>query len=100
MGPFRLRIPFIHIKFRTAEFLQGMIISGATAFAGIPIAMGMGLSFEEGVALSFISGTLIAAAAAIKVPEINDNATPSSNDNPIPIAIGMHPNCYGYGIII
>ena len=50
-GPFRLRIPFIHIKFRTAEFLQGMIISGATAFAGIPIAMGMGLSFEEGVAL-------------------------------------------------
>ena len=49
-GPFRLRIPFIHIKFRTAEFLQGMVISGATAFAGIPIAMGMGLTFEEGVA--------------------------------------------------
>ena len=62
-GPFRLRIPFIHIKFRTAEFLQGMIISGATAFAGIPIAMGMGLSFEEGVALSFISATLFLFSA-------------------------------------
>ena len=64
-GPFRLRIPFVHIKFRTAEFLQGLIISGATAFAGIPIAMGMGLSFEEGVALSFISGTLIASGPII-----------------------------------
>ena len=65
-GPFRLRIPFIHIKFRTAEFLQGMIISGATAFAGIPIAMGMGLSFEEGVALSFISGTFFLISSVIK----------------------------------
>ena len=30
-GPFTLRIPFIHIKFRSGEFLQGLVISGATA---------------------------------------------------------------------
>ena len=60
-GPFTLRIPFIHIKFRAGEFFQGMVISGATAFAAVPIAMGLGLTFEEGVALSFIAGTLIGA---------------------------------------
>ena len=45
-GPFTLKIPFIHIKFLTAEFLQGMVISGATAFAGAPVVMALGLSFE------------------------------------------------------
>ena len=60
-GPFTLRIPFIHIKFRAAEFFQGLVIAGATAFAAVTIAMGLGLTFEEGVALSFISGTLIGA---------------------------------------
>ena len=56
-GPFTLRIPFIHLRFRAGEFFQGMVISGATAFAAVPIAMGLGLTFEEGVALSFIAGT-------------------------------------------
>lgn len=60
-GPFTLRIPFIHLRFRAGEFFQGMVISGATAFAAVPIAMGLGLTFEEGVALSFIAGTLIGA---------------------------------------
>jgi len=60
-GPFTLRIPFIHIKFRAGEFFQGVVISGATAFAAVPVAMGLGLSFEEGVALSFVAGTLIAS---------------------------------------
>ena len=60
-GPFTLRIPFVHIKFRAGEFFQGMVISGATAFAAVPVAMGLGLSFEDGIALSFISGTLIAS---------------------------------------
>ncbi|GIT56825.1 MAG: hypothetical protein Ct9H300mP18_02540 [Candidatus Neomarinimicrobiota bacterium] len=41
-GPFVARIPFIHIRFRAAEFFQGIAISGATAFAGVPIVMGMG----------------------------------------------------------
>ena len=60
-GPFALRIPFIHLNLRAGEFFQGMVISGATAFAAVPIAMGLGLTFEEGVALSFIAGTLIGA---------------------------------------
>ena len=54
-GPFTLRIPFIHIKFRTAEFLQGLVISGATAFAAAPLAMRLGLSFDEAIALSMVA---------------------------------------------
>ncbi len=64
-GPFTLRIPFIHMKFRAGEFLQGLVISGATAFAAAPMAMKLGLSFEEAVALSFIAGTLISAGPII-----------------------------------
>ena len=64
-GPFTLKIPFIHIKFLTAEFLQGMVISGATAFAGAPVVMALGLSFEEAVACCFIASTLITAGPII-----------------------------------
>ena len=41
-GPFRLRIPFVHTKLLTAEFLQGMVISGATALAAAPVGMALG----------------------------------------------------------
>ena len=64
-GPFTLRIPFIHIKFRAPEFLQGLVISGATAFAAAPLAMKLGLSFEEAVALSMVAGTFISAGPII-----------------------------------
>jgi len=84
-GPFVARIPFIHIKLRAAEFFQGIVISGATAFAGIPIAMGMGLTFEEGVALSLIAGTLIAAGPILfGVPFAPGWVTPA-----YPIVIGV-----------
>ena len=64
-GPFTLRIPFIHIKFRAPEFLQGLVISGATAFAAAPLAMKLGLNFEEAVALSMVAGTFISAGPLI-----------------------------------
>ena len=43
-GPFRLRIPFIHIKLLPSEFAQGLIISGATALAGAPVVEALGLT--------------------------------------------------------
>ena len=33
-GPFRLRIPFLHIKLLPSEFAQGLIISGAGGGVG------------------------------------------------------------------
>ena len=84
-GPFVARIPFIHIRFRAAEFFQGIAISGATAFAGVPIVMGMGLTFEEGVAVSLIAGTLIAAGPILfGVPFAPGWVTPA-----YPIVIGV-----------
>ena len=84
-GPFVARIPFIHIRFRAADFFQGMVISGATAFAGIPIVMGMGLTFEEGVAVSLVAGTLIAAGPILfGVPFAPGWVTPA-----YPIVIGV-----------
>ena len=64
-GPFRLRIPFIHMKFLTGEFLQGLIIAGATALAGAPIVMALGLSFEQAVACALIASILITSGPII-----------------------------------
>ena len=64
-GPFRLRIPFIHMKFLTGEFLQGLIIAGATALAGAPVVMALGLSFEQAVACALIASILITSGPII-----------------------------------
>ena len=42
-GPFTLRIPFIHMKLLPGEFLQGLVISGATALAAAPVGMALSL---------------------------------------------------------
>ena len=69
-GPFTLRIPFIHVSLRWGEFLQGMVISGATAFAAAPLAMKLGLTFEEAVAVSFVAGSLISAGPLLSLIHI------------------------------
>ena len=52
-------------KISSPEFLQGLVISGATAFAAAPLAMKLGLTFEEAVALSMVAGTFISAGPII-----------------------------------
>ena len=64
-GPFRLRIPFIHIKLLPSEFLQGLIISGATALAGAPVVESLGLTFMQAVAVCFIASFLITSSPII-----------------------------------
>ena len=64
-GPFTLRIPFIHMILLTGEFLQGLVISGATALAGAPVAMAFGLNFEEALAVCFIASILITSGPII-----------------------------------
>jgi len=64
-GPFRLRIPFIHIKLLPAEFLQGLVISGATALAAAPVGMALGLTLNEAVAACFIASVLITSSPII-----------------------------------
>jgi hypothetical protein len=64
-GPFTLRIPFVHMKLLTGEFLQGLVIAGATALAGAPVAMAFGLNFEEALAVCFIASVLITSGPII-----------------------------------
>ena len=64
-GPFTLRIPFIHTKLLTAEFLQGLVISGATALAAAPVGMALGLSLDEAIAACFIASFLITSSPII-----------------------------------
>jgi hypothetical protein len=92
-GPFTLRIPFIHMKFRAGEFLQGLVISGATAFAAAPMAMKLGLSFEEAVALSFIAGTLISAGPII----FGEPMAPGWVTPAVPIVLGALAAAGYYG---
>ena len=64
-GPFTLRIPFIHTKLLTAEFLQGLVISGATALAAAPVGIALGLSLDEAIAVCFIASVLITSSPII-----------------------------------
>ena len=64
-GPFTLRIPFIHMKLLTGEFLQGLVISGATALAAAPVGMALGLTLNEAIAACFISSVLITSSPII-----------------------------------
>ncbi|CAM3578969.1 hypothetical protein [Parendozoicomonas haliclonae] len=54
------RIPLIHTRLRWGEFLQGNLVSAATALALVPLLTGyFGLSFEEAVAMTFLHSTLL-----------------------------------------
>ena len=93
-GPFTLRIPFIHIKLRAPEFLQGLVISGATAFAAAPLAMKLGLTFDEAVALSLVAGTLISSGPLI----FGEPMAPGWVTPAVPIVMGALAAAGFYGV--
>lgn len=59
-GPFTLRLPLIHLRFRLGDMLQGMAVAGATGLALVPYFMGLlGLGFEEAVVMAMFHSLLI-----------------------------------------
>ena len=45
-GPFQIRLPFIHYKLESVEFIQGLIL-GVTALAAVPyLEQYLGLPYE------------------------------------------------------
>ena len=45
-GPFQIRLPFIHYKIESVEFIQGLIL-GVTALAAVPyLEQYLGLPYE------------------------------------------------------
>ncbi len=62
-GPFTLRLPFVHLRPEMPELLQGLVITGATGLAVVPIYGDvLGMSFESAVALVVVQTMLIGAA--------------------------------------
>ena len=94
-GPFTMRIPFIHIKFRAPEFLQGLVISGATAFAAAPLAMKLGLTFEEAIALSMVAGIFISSGPLI----FGEPMAPGWVTPAVPIVMGALAAAGYYGVL-
>lgn len=62
-GPFTARIPLIHTTWQTPEFVQGVLVTGATGLAVVPIYSELfGMSFEAGVAMAALQTVLVASA--------------------------------------
>ena len=62
-GPFTLCIPFLHLKFVGSEFVQGLVVAGATSLIMAPVMIGyFGLTFEEALALIMLANTVLCAS--------------------------------------
>ncbi len=85
-GPFTLRIPFVHFRLEWPEFIQGVIVAGATGLALVPIMHDYFLlSFEVALAVVVIQSLLISLAPLVfGDPYCHGWVTPS-----IPLVIGM-----------
>ncbi|GAB1262099.1 hypothetical protein [Aurantivibrio plasticivorans] len=62
-GPFKARIPFVHLRLSIPDMLQGIAVAGATGLALVPVFMGfLGLNFEEAVTMAMYHSMLISAS--------------------------------------
>lgn len=58
LGPFELRLPFIHYRFELPDYLQGLVMC-AVDLAAIPLMMELlGMPFEAAIAIVMLNGFL------------------------------------------
>jgi len=58
LGPFKLRLPFIHYRFEWPDYLQGLLMC-AVDLAAIPLMMELlGMPFEAAIAIVLLNGFL------------------------------------------
>lgn len=58
LGPFKLRLPFIHYRFELPDYLQGLLMC-AVDMAAIPLMMELlGMPFEVAIAVVILNGLL------------------------------------------
>ncbi|RKJ30543.1 hypothetical protein D7X33_41375, partial [Butyricicoccus sp. 1XD8-22] len=56
MGPFKLRLPFIHYKFEWPDYVQGLLMC-AVDLAAIPLLVELlGMPFEAALAVVMLNG--------------------------------------------
>lgn len=65
-GPFTARVPGLHVGMALPEFLQGFLVSSATALALVPLMTAyFGLTFEEAIVIAAIHSILISSAVLL-----------------------------------
>jgi hypothetical protein len=58
LGPFKLRLPFVHYRFEWPDYLQGLLMC-AVDLAAIPLMMELlGMPFEAAIAIVLLNGFL------------------------------------------
>lgn len=77
LGPFQIRLPFIHYRWEMAEMIQGMIMF-VVGLAMIPLLeRTLGVPYEAALAFTFIAGVLYTLPALLGVPLVPGWITPA-----------------------
>lgn len=77
LGPFDVRIPFLHYRFEFADFAQGLIMC-AVDLAAIPlITEAVGMPFEMAIAIVLMNGFLYLLHALLGDPVVPGWITPA-----------------------
>lgn len=76
-GPFKIRIPFVHFKFETADYLQGLLMC-AVCLGAIPMLQEyLGMPFEVAMAVVLLNGILYNVHVILGDPVIPGWVTPA-----------------------
>ena len=77
LGPFKLRLPFVHYKFEVSEGIQAILMC-ATCLGAIPmLTEGLGIPFELAWSMVIINGLLYNLHALLGDPVVPGWITPS-----------------------
>lgn len=77
MGPFKVRIPFIHYRFEWADYLQGLLMC-AVCLGAIPMLQEyLGMPFEVAIAVVVLNGILYCAHVFLGDPVVPGWVTPA-----------------------
>jgi len=77
LGPFKIRLPFVHYRWEAAEMIQGVIMF-VVGLAIIPLLQTyLGMPYEAALAFTFIAGVLYTLPALLGVPLVPGWITPA-----------------------
>ncbi|WP_373514215.1 hypothetical protein [Persicitalea sp.] len=92
LGPFKLRLPFIHYRFELPDYLQGLLMC-AVDMAAIPLMMELlGMPFEAAIAVVILNGLLYLTHHLLGDPVVPGWITPA-----IPLLI-LYVESYPQGV--
>ena len=77
LGPFKIRLPFVHYRWETPEMIQGLIMF-VVGLAMIPLLQTyLGMPYEAALAFTFVAGLLYTLPALLGVPLVPGWITPA-----------------------